>query len=208
MTLESLYQQIGGNYPDVKTRLVKEERIEKFVLLFLKDSSCSAFVKAMEAGNVEAAFRAVHTLKGVCMNLGFDALYQIADRITEQLREADLPHAAQETPGSIPVSGSGTKTTGSAGASSTAGRSAETIFSSFRPFPRKRSCSRPLPMNLRTISTSSTKKITICCMPTLPTICPAQKRLPPAGNATSFCTAKRRPANSVRCIPLLSREIP
>lgn len=99
MTLESLYQQIGGNYPDVKARLVKEERIERFVLLFLKDSSCSAFVKAMEAGNAEAAFRAVHTLKGVCMNLGFDTLYQIADRITEQLRESDLPHAAQEMPG-------------------------------------------------------------------------------------------------------------
>ncbi len=31
-------------------------------------------------------FRAAHTLKGVCQNLGFDNLYQVSFDITEKLR--------------------------------------------------------------------------------------------------------------------------
>lgn len=36
MTLEQLYQEIAGNYADIKDRLRKEERIEKFVFLFFE----------------------------------------------------------------------------------------------------------------------------------------------------------------------------
>ena len=72
MMLEELYQEIAGNYQDIRERLRKEERIEKFVLLFLKDTSYQDMLQAWEQGNLETAFRAVHTLKGVCMNLSFD----------------------------------------------------------------------------------------------------------------------------------------
>ena len=34
----------------------------------------------------EEAFRAAHTLKGVCLNLGFDELYEVSAEITEKLR--------------------------------------------------------------------------------------------------------------------------
>ena len=64
MTLEALYQEIEGNYRSVAQRLRTEERIKKFVLLFLKDSSYQAFLEAWEQEDGEAAFRAVHTLKG------------------------------------------------------------------------------------------------------------------------------------------------
>ena len=74
MMLEELYQEIAGNYQDIRERLRKEERIEKFVLLFLKDTSYQDMLQAWEQGNLETAFRAVHTLKGVCMNLSFDKL--------------------------------------------------------------------------------------------------------------------------------------
>lgn len=86
MTLEEMYQEIEGNYSDILDRLRKEERIEKFVLLFLKDSSFQTFRQAMDQGDTEEAFRAVHTLKGVCMNLSFDSLYRISSEITEYLR--------------------------------------------------------------------------------------------------------------------------
>ena len=45
MTLEQLYQEIAGNYADIKDRLRKEERIEKFVFLFLKDTSYQTMVQ-------------------------------------------------------------------------------------------------------------------------------------------------------------------
>jgi HPt (histidine-containing phosphotransfer) domain-containing protein len=96
MNLEGLYQKIGGNYRSITERLGKEERIEKFVRLFLKDHSYQTLTEAMEQGKVEEAFRAAHTLKGVCMNLSFDALYKISSNITESLRGKDTVHAAEE----------------------------------------------------------------------------------------------------------------
>lgn len=61
MMLEELYQEITGNYQDIRERLRKEERIEKFVLLFLKDTSYQDMLQAWEQGNLETAFRAVQT---------------------------------------------------------------------------------------------------------------------------------------------------
>lgn len=98
MTLEELYQETGGNYQEIMERLRTEERIRKFVLLFLKDTSYQTFLHGLEQGNTQEAFRAVHTLKGVCMNLSFDSLYQISSEITEFLREGNLGRAAQLLP--------------------------------------------------------------------------------------------------------------
>ena len=50
MMLEELYQEIAGNYQDIRERLRKEERIEKFVLLFLKDTSYQDMLQAWEQG--------------------------------------------------------------------------------------------------------------------------------------------------------------
>ena len=90
MTLEELYDEIGGNYKSIEERLRKKERIDKIVRLFLKDNSYDTFVQALEEGDAEEAFRAIHTLKGVCLNLSFDALYGISSEITEDLREGNL----------------------------------------------------------------------------------------------------------------------
>ena len=98
MTLEEMYQDIEGNYSDILDRLRKEERIEKFVLLFLKDSSFQTFRQAMDQGDTEEAFRAVHTLKGVCMNLSFDSLYRISSEITEYLRAGQTDRAMEALP--------------------------------------------------------------------------------------------------------------
>lgn len=98
MTLEALYEEIGGDYQSVSQRLRSEERIKKFVLLFLKDRSYESFLQAVEQGNPGEAFRAVHTLKGVCMNLSFDSLYHTASEVTEYLRAEDLGRASQLLP--------------------------------------------------------------------------------------------------------------
>lgn len=91
MTLQELYSRLGGNYDGILERFGKEERIQRFVFLFLKDDSYSTFLGEFEKQHIAEAFRAIHTLKGVCMNLGFDALFVPVNEITEALRREEIP---------------------------------------------------------------------------------------------------------------------
>ena len=86
MTLQECYEAIGGSYEDVSGRLRKEALFRKFVLKFLDDPSYDTLCQAMESKNQEEAFRAAHTLKGVCQNLAFSRLYESSRDFTEQLR--------------------------------------------------------------------------------------------------------------------------
>mgnify|MGYP000290853416 FL=1 len=53
----------------------------------------SQLTQAMDAGDVETAFRAAHTLKGICANLGFKSLFEVSYEITEALRAGDMEQA-------------------------------------------------------------------------------------------------------------------
>ena len=71
MAIQECYQQLGGDYATLKTRLPSDSLIKRFITKFLDDSSYSELCCALEEGQREEAFRAAHTLKGVCANLGF-----------------------------------------------------------------------------------------------------------------------------------------
>ena len=77
MTIEECYVKMGANYQDVIKRLPSAKMIEKFALKFKDDTSFQELETALNEKQVELAFRAAHTLKGVCMNLGFDHLYSL-----------------------------------------------------------------------------------------------------------------------------------
>ena len=62
----------------------------RFTLMFLNDDSYPKLEQALKEGNVKEAFRAAHTLKGVCQNLGFTNLYQPTYDLTEVLRTGTL----------------------------------------------------------------------------------------------------------------------
>lgn len=81
---------MGANYEDVLKRLYNEGMICRFTLMFLNDDSYPKLEQALKEGNVKEAFRAAHTLKGVCQNLGFTNLYQPAYELTEVLRAGTL----------------------------------------------------------------------------------------------------------------------
>lgn len=72
MTLKECYDALGGNYEDTVRRLYNEKLVEKFLFKFEEDPSFENLKKALEEENLEAAFRAAHTLKGVAQNMGFD----------------------------------------------------------------------------------------------------------------------------------------
>lgn len=90
MTIQECYQKMGADYEDVLKRLYSESMIRKFARMFLDDDSYPKLEDALKKENVEEAFRAAHTLKGVCQNLGFTNLYQPAYELTEVLRAGTL----------------------------------------------------------------------------------------------------------------------
>ena len=89
MTVRECYEKMGANYDGVLSRLGNEMLIRKFVIKFLKDPSFQDLTAAIEKSDAESAFRAAHTLKGICLNLGFDNLYKASFDITEKLRGRD-----------------------------------------------------------------------------------------------------------------------
>lgn len=86
MTLKECFDTFGGNYDEVIGRLITEERVKKFLKMFTADKSFEMLCSAMENGDYKEAFRAAHTLKGVCANLGLDRLGNSSSEITESLR--------------------------------------------------------------------------------------------------------------------------
>lgn len=86
MQLKECYESFGGNYEDVKSRLMKDELIQRLVIKFLSDTSYEKLSDAMEQADYGEAFSAVHTLKGVSQNLSFDRLSRSTEALTETLR--------------------------------------------------------------------------------------------------------------------------
>ena len=93
MTLKECYAAMGGDYNDVIGRLRTEKLVQKFVLKFLNDGSYNLLLQSMEEKNYEEAFRAAHTIKGVCQNLGISKLLDSSSRLCESLREGYSPEA-------------------------------------------------------------------------------------------------------------------
>ena len=86
MTIQECYQQLGGDFAQVQQRLPSVNLIRKFITMFLDDGSFAELCQSMEERQREKAFRAAHTLKGVCANLGFDRLGASSSQLTELLR--------------------------------------------------------------------------------------------------------------------------
>ena len=87
MTIKECYDAFGGNYDEVVSRLRTDERVEKFLLRVADDGSYKLLCESIATGNADEAFRAAHTLKGVCMNLSITRLAESASALTEVLRE-------------------------------------------------------------------------------------------------------------------------
>lgn len=90
MTLKECYTEFGGNYQDAMERMPSEKFVGRFLRKFADDPSYASLCEAMEQQNAEAAFRAVHTLKGICQNLGITRLYETSCVLTELLRTGSL----------------------------------------------------------------------------------------------------------------------
>ena len=96
MTIRELYDIIDGNY-DQAVRVMKSEKlIDKYVRK-LKNSHLDDMMEEA-CGTMDAArlFESAHAMKGVCSNLGLDALARAADEITEEFRPGNPRRLSDE----------------------------------------------------------------------------------------------------------------
>lgn len=98
MNIQECYQTIGGEYDNIFSRLKNDDKIERFLKLFLNENCYTDLEEALATENIEEAFRAAHTLKGVCQNMAFVKLYQSASVVTEYLREKNMVSAKTNFP--------------------------------------------------------------------------------------------------------------
>ena len=93
MTLQECYAALGGDYDEALGRLRSERMVQKYVLRFLEDKSYELLCTSMESGAYEEAFRAAHTIKGICQNLSFTMLVKSSSALSEALRHGYTPEA-------------------------------------------------------------------------------------------------------------------
>lgn len=98
MTVIECYNKIGGDYDNAMGRFKSEALVKRFLPMFLNDPSFGELTDALENGDVQTAFRAAHTLKGVCANLSLAKLCSSASEITEMLRAEKLSDAKMYFP--------------------------------------------------------------------------------------------------------------
>ena len=85
MTIKECYEKVGSDYDGVLKRLGSEALVKRFAVKFLNDPSFQELTDGLATQDGEKAFRAAHTLKGVCLNLGFTELYKVSAELTEVL---------------------------------------------------------------------------------------------------------------------------
>ncbi len=89
MTLQECYQEFGGDYQKVMARLIKEDRVVKFLKMFLSEESMGALGRSIAERDYKKAFEYAHTLKGMALNLSLDSLYEAVSTLCEDLRSGE-----------------------------------------------------------------------------------------------------------------------
>lgn len=86
MTVQELYDRIGGDYDAAKRILPMDKLIAKFVVKFLDDKSFEKLMSGWDAKDPAGVFDGAHAIKGVCANLGLMKLSAQASALAEEYR--------------------------------------------------------------------------------------------------------------------------
>lgn len=86
MTIRELYEECGGDFDEVKARLLSEDRVERFLLKILDNKDYEGIVEALNNNKPEDAFRCSHNLKGICLTLGLTEYQKSSSNFCEIFR--------------------------------------------------------------------------------------------------------------------------
>ena len=97
MTLIEFYSKTDSDYADVSSRFPSEALIKRFLNMLPHDTSMQLLTDSLAANDAATAFRAVHTLKGVALNLSLSSLAKACTEMTETLRgKSEFPTNVSE----------------------------------------------------------------------------------------------------------------
>jgi len=86
MTLQELYQAIGGDYAQALRVLHVEKLVDKHIRKYPKNGVVEAVLAAGKDMDPTQLFETAHAVKGVSANLGLTGLSEAASVITEEFR--------------------------------------------------------------------------------------------------------------------------
>lgn len=98
-TLKKKLVESGIDVDGAMERFMNNDTMfKKFLLKFLDDPNMGLLRQGLEARDTDMAFRAAHTLKGVCGNLSLVSLAKVVSEATEYLRAGDIDSAIAKMP--------------------------------------------------------------------------------------------------------------
>lgn len=87
---KSVFEAYGGDYDVTMSRFMGKETLYMKILgMVFQDENLKKLGTAIEGNDLDAAFEAAHTLKGVAGNLGLTPFYDSVCRIVEPIRNRE-----------------------------------------------------------------------------------------------------------------------
>ena len=86
MTLQELYQNIGGDYDQALRILRVDKLVDKHIRKLIRNGVVEQLLSAEADMDPTRLFEAAHAMKGVCGNLGLPGLAEAASAISEEYR--------------------------------------------------------------------------------------------------------------------------
>ena len=86
MTLQELYQNIGGNYEQALRVLRMDKLLDKHIRKLVSNGVVDQLIAAGQSMDPTQLFETAHAVKGVCANLGLVQLSEAASDIAEEYR--------------------------------------------------------------------------------------------------------------------------
>ena len=86
MTVQELYEKMGGSYDKAKSIMMMDKLIDKMIRKFPADQSFAKLSDGWAAKDPAGIFDGAHALKGVGANLGLMGLSDGASALAEEFR--------------------------------------------------------------------------------------------------------------------------
>ncbi len=86
MTIQEIYMELNADYDDVLSRFKNDERIEKYLRKLVQMNDFEELEQSIEEKNYTDAFRYVHNIKGMSINMGIPSLVNASEELCEILR--------------------------------------------------------------------------------------------------------------------------
>lgn len=93
MTVKEFYSGVDGNYMEIYSKFLNDDKIRKYLYIFLQDKTFTNLCIEIDSKNPQKAFIYAHTLKVLSQNLSFSSLYICSEKVTQALKNNNLQKA-------------------------------------------------------------------------------------------------------------------